>query len=212
MDKKRIVVVDDHPIFRAGLIQALELEEEFDVVGQGTSGVEAVSLAQDHRPDMVLLDITMDQSGVEGITKILEASPATSVVMLTASEKADDVARSLELGAVSYVLKGTTARDLLAILHEIFAGSDYISPRLFSGLINRQAAQASTPEQQALAALTAQEARVLRLVSQGMSNSEIARNLAVQEKTVKFHLSNIFTKLAVRNRVQAALLARQEWG
>ncbi|WP_417584373.1 response regulator [Pelagibacterium sp.] len=211
MSKQRIVIVDDHPIFRSGLTQTLELEPDFDVVAQGESGTEAIVLAGRHRPDMLLLDVAMATGGVDVIPDVLKVSPNTLVVMLTASTKVNDVSRSLDLGAVSYLLKGTTARELLNAVKEIFDGRVQISPRLLGDLISQQQIHSLSPEQEAIAKLTDQEARVLRLVSQGFSNAEIGRTLEVQEKTVKFHLSNIFEKLAVRNRVEAALLAQRVW-
>lgn len=211
MSKRRIVIVDDHPIFRSGLTQTLELEPDFDVVAQGESGTEAVTLAGRHRPDMLLLDVAMITGGVDAIADVLKVSPNTLVVMLTASARVSDVSRSLDLGAVSYLLKGTTANELLHSIKEIFDGRVQISPRLLGDLMSQQQIHALSPEQEAIARLTHREARVLRLVSQGFSNAEIGKTLEVQEKTVKFHLSNIFDKLEVRNRVEAALLAQRAW-
>lgn len=211
MDRRSIVIIDDHPIFRSGLVQTLELDPALEVVAQGDSGTDAVRLAAEHRPDMMLLDVTMQSGGIDAVPDIIRTSPNTLVVMLTASENAKDVSRSLDLGAVSYLLKGATASELLASINAILRGSIEISPRLLGDLFNHQQVHAQTADQEAIARLTSQELKVLRLVSQGLSNAEIGRTLDVQEKTIKFHLSNIFDKLEVRNRVEAAILGQRAW-
>lgn len=209
-DPASVIVVDDHPIFRGGLLQTLELDGDLSVVAEGSSAAEAIRLAAQYQPDLMLLDVAMSDSGIDAIGAICAASPQTLVVMLTASEHEDDVARALSAGAAGYVLKGTTANQLLAIIGDIRQGNAHVSLRAMSRLAASQgrAAPASDP---ALASLSPQEARVLRLVAQGMNNREIGQQLKVQEKTVKFHLSNVFSKLGVRNRVEASLKARRGW-
>ena len=211
MARRTIVVVDDHPIFRSGVVQVLELNDTIDVVAEGATVEDAVALAREHRPNMMLLDIAMGQRGVDAIPRVLAESPDTAVVMLSASEDVDDVSQSLELGAVSYILKGTSGNELLNIVDKVFAGQIHISPRVLGGLVSQQGGRVTTPERAALERLTKTEEKVLRHVSRGMSNSEVADRIGVQEKTIKFHLSNVFSKLAVRNRVEATLLAKKGW-
>ena len=119
MARRTIVVVDDHPIFRSGVVQVLELNDTIDVVAEGATVEDAVALAREHRPNMMLLDIAMGQRGVDAIPRVLAESPDTAVVMLSASEDVDDVSQSLELGAVSYILKGTSGNELLDIVRSI---------------------------------------------------------------------------------------------
>ncbi len=208
-----IVVVDDHPIFRNGLVQVLRLDPEFRVLGEGDSASQAVELAAVHQPDLLLLDVTMRDSGIDAIEGIRLASPHTRIAMLTASEHELDITRALNAGAAGYLLKGTTANELLAILHDLIDGKTHISGRAMSRLVD---AQRRDTAQSALSApldvLSPQEARVLRLVAKGLNNREIGNELGIQEKTIKFHMSNVFNKLNVRNRVEASLVARRGWG
>ena len=207
-----IVIVDDHPIFRAGLVQTLLDEPGFRVVGQGASAREAIDLVRDLTPDVLLLDASMEDSGLDRIGDIVAVHPSVRIIILTASKDDDDVARALEAGVFGYVLKGLTARELVNVVHSVRAGQSYISPGAMGGLravlktgTGNAAGEAQHP------ALSTQESHVLRLVARGLSNKEIGAQLKVTEKTVKFHLSNVFAKLHVRNRVEATLRARQIW-
>lgn len=207
-----IVIVDDHPIFRTGLAQVLEMEPDFSVVGEGGCADEAVELAGRLAPDLMLLDVSMSDSGIERIGDIMRASPDTRIVMLTASRNDDDIARTLEAGVSGYVLKGTTGRELIDIVRTVRDGQTYISPQAMGGL---WAALKAGPDHDAqksqFASLSRQEVQVLRLLARGLNNREIGNHLGVTEKTVKFHLSNVFSKLNVRNRVEASILARRAW-
>lgn len=203
-----IVVIDDHPIFRNGLVQVLQLDPSFEVLAEGDSASQAVELARQHKPALLLLDVTMADSGIDAIDGILQASPNTRIAMLTASEQAADITRALSAGAAGYLLKGTTANELLSILHELIDGKTHISSRAMSRLVDDQR---RTTNHSALDTLSPQEGRVLRLVAKGRNNREIGDELGIQEKTIKFHLSNVFTKLNVRNRVEASLAARRGW-
>jgi two-component system, NarL family, nitrate/nitrite response regulator NarL len=211
-EKVSIVIVDDHPIFRSGLVQTLALEPGFSVVAEGSSAEEAVALVRAFKPDILLLDVSMSDSGIDRIAQIMTIHPQVRVIVVTASQNDNDIARALEAGVPGYVLKGTTGRELIDIVHLVHAGQSYISPRAMSGLWAALKGGAGHDEHQAqIASLSRQEVHVLRLVAQGLNNKEIGAQLGVTEKTVKFHLSNVFAKLHVRNRVEASILARQAW-
>jgi DNA-binding NarL/FixJ family response regulator len=205
----RVVVVDDHPMFRAGLIQAITTEGEFSVVGEGSSAAEAVELVRSLRPNVLLLDSRMSDSGIERIGEILAVYPELRIVMVTASGDEGDVARALDAGVSGYVLKGTTATEMCKILRSIVAGENYIAPDLMKGLWG--ALKTRTRQAEDDAKLSKREAEVLQLLARGMNNREIGLKLDVTEKTVKFHLSNVFAKLHVRNRVEASIIARRIW-
>lgn len=207
-DPISVIVVDDHSLFRAGVIQSLQLDDRIRVVGEGGTGQDAVNLAVAHSPDVALIDISMPGDGIAAARGIAEKARSTRVVMLTVSENDDDVMRSLEAGAVGYILKGIRASDLLVAVKSVAAGGSFLSPdlavRLLAGTQTKRKASK-------LAGLSRQERRTLRLVASGLSNREVGEQLGIAEKTVKFHLASIFAKLDVRNRVEASLLAREEW-
>jgi RNA polymerase sigma factor (sigma-70 family) len=204
-----VVVIDDHSLFRAGVIQTLDLDPDIEVVGEGGTGDAAVELAERLRPDIILLDISMPGSGIEAARKIAARAGAPRVIMLTVSEDDDNVIAALEAGAVGYILKGIESVHLIAAVKNVAAGDSFVSPnltlRLLSGV--REKLMPS-----ALDCLSEQEKRTLQLVAKGMSNREVGAKLGILEKTVKFHMTRIMAKLKVRNRVEASLLAQKEWG
>ncbi|THV12582.1 response regulator [Rhizobium rhizophilum] len=194
----RVAVVDDHPLFRDGVTRTLR-ELGFDVVAQGSNGEDAVSLAEQTRPDLILLDISMPGGGLATISKVLHRAPNVKIVMLTASEDGEHVRQALQLGACGYVLKGTGADGLAQILLSVANGEHYVPPGLSARLI-MDAGQ--TVE---LHALTDREIEVMELVAIGSSNKIVARQLGLQEKTVKRHMTSILAKLGASNRTEAAL-------
>ena len=207
-----VVVVDDHPIFRAGLIQAISTEGDIDVVGEGESGEEALELVCVLEPDILLLDAWMKDSGLSHVSEIVMARASTRVVMVTASENQDDIAKALEAGVSGYVLKGTTGPEMRSIIRAIHAGENYIPPGLLGLLLNvLQEKSVEQHQYDVSAKLSRQETQVLQQLSYGLSNKEIGQRLSVTERTIKFHLSNIFAKLGVRNRVEASIIARKMW-
>lgn len=208
-ERVSVVVVDDHPLFRAGVIQTRGLDETIEVVGEGGSEAEALDLATSHRPDIILLDISMSGNGVETARELAKLKNAPRVVMLTVSEKDDDIMRALDAGAIGYVLKGIGASDLIGAVKSFAAGESFVSPNLTLRLLaNAKEKAAAGP----LSLLTSQEERTLRLVAMGLSNREVGARLGILEKTVKYHMTKIMEKLKVRNRVEAALVAQQVWG
>ena len=210
-DKVTIVVADDHPLYREGVVRTLTEQPDLDVVGEGAGADEAVSLVAAHLPDLVLLDISMPGGGLPAARRIAEAFPAVKIVMLTVSEQDDDVHEALKAGALGYVLKGVGAADLVRVVRDVASGSSYVSPALAARLlkeVGEPGGKTAHPSGR-LAALTDREREILEHVADGMSNKEVARALDLQEKTVKHYMTNILKKLQVRNRVEAAILARE---
>ncbi len=210
-DKVKLVIADDHPLYRDGVVRTLTKEPDLDVVGEGASADEAVSLVRTHLPDLVLLDISMPGGGLSAARRIAEAFPAIKIVMLTVSERDDDVHEALKAGALGYVLKGVGGAELVRVVRDAAKGSAYVSPELAARLlkeVGEPSVKAARPAD-LLATLTAREREVLEHVADGKSNKEVARVLDLQEKTVKHYMTNILKKLRVRNRVEAAILAHE---
>lgn len=207
-----IVVVDDHPMFRAGLIQAVCVDGDIALIGEGRSASEAINLVRNLRPDILLLDARMSDSGVDSIGAVLLAHPHTRIIMVTASEDERDIARALEAGVSGYVLKGTTGPDMRTIIRSVNAGENFIPPGIIGRLLTVLKDKADdTQRHERIASLSRQEIQALQHLALGLNNREIGVRLGVTERTVKFHLSNIFAKLGVRNRVEASNVARTVW-
>lgn len=206
-----LVVADDHPLYREGVVRFLAEQPDFKVVGEGASADEAVSLVASHGPDIVLLDISMPGGGLSAASRIAAEFPAVKVVMLTVSEHDEDVHEALQTGAMGYVLKGVGGAELVRMVREIAAGSSYVSPSLAAQLLKAAGGSGakSVSSSDKLAALTDREKQILEHVAEGMSNKQVARVLDLQEKTVKHHMTSILKKLEVRNRVEAAILAQR---
>jgi DNA-binding NarL/FixJ family response regulator len=202
----RVVVVDDHPMFRAGVVASLAAEAGVEVLGEGSSAEEAVRLAEQHAPDICLLDIVMPGGGLNAARDITAALPATRVVMLTVSEDEDDLLAAMKAGASGYVLKGAAASELVDVLRKVHAGDVYVAPGLAWGLLREMSRPRSAP----LDELSVREREVLELVAEGLSNHEIGDRLGLAEKTIKHYMTSILGKLRVRSRVEAALLAYRE--
>jgi DNA-binding NarL/FixJ family response regulator len=205
-DRIRIVVADDHPMFRAGVVTSLAAQPDIEVVGEGASAAEAFRLVEQHSPDVALLDIAMPGGGLAAAREITAASPATRVVMLTVSEDEDDLLAAMKAGASGYVLKGAAASELINVLRTVNAGEVYVAPGLAWGLLREMSRPKSAP----LEELSAREREVLELVAAGLSNQEIGDRLSLAEKTIKHYMTSILSKLRVRSRVEAALLAYRE--
>jgi DNA-binding NarL/FixJ family response regulator len=200
----RVVVADDHPLFREGVITSLQAVPDIVVVGQAADADEALRVVREELPDVALLDVTMPGSGIDAARKIAVACPATRIVMLTVSEDEDDLLAAMKAGASGYVLKGVSARDLASVVRSVSSGDVYVAPSLAFGLLREMSSpRPSDP----LAELSARERQVLELVASGLSNQEIGSKLGLAEKTIKHYMTNILTKLQVRSRVEAALLA-----
>lgn len=211
-ERVTVVVVDDHPLYRSGVVATLA-DDGFEVVAQGASAGEAVSLAQKFHPDIILLDISMPGNGVEAARQITLLAPDIAIAMLTASEADDDIMSALEAGAKGYILKGVGADELVAVVSGIARGESYVSPGLAARLLVtlKTRRESVAPTNSPLDSLTTREEQILRLVSQGLSNKEVGRELDLQEKTVKHYMTNVLQKLHARNRVEAAMLAKDVW-
>lgn len=207
----RIVVVDDHPMFRTGLIQAVTVEGDISAVGEGGSAAEAVELVAALRPDVLLLDAQMSDDGLQRIPDIALAHPETRIVVVTASEDESDISRALEAGVHGYVLKGTTGSDMRSIVRQVNKGESVIPKDMFGRLMGMLKTKSAALGHEGEAKLSRQETQVLQYLARGLSNREIGARLEITERTVKFHLSNTFSKLHVRNRVEASIVARRRW-
>jgi len=208
----RTILADDHPIFRDGLVRSLAESGAFDILGTAGTASEVVALAEAHLPALAILDVSMPGGGVEAARRIRAVAPATRIAMLTASESDRDVAEALGAGAIGYVLKGVAAAELVAILTGVAAGEAHVSPALAGRVLRDLERQRSASARRPIDDLSRREADILRRVARGMSNREVAAGLGLQEKTVKHYMTLILEKLEARNRVEAALIAREAWG
>lgn len=203
----RIIIVDDHPLMREGITLALQRQAEIEIVGEGSNGQEAVSLAMRLQPDIVLMDILMpDVSGLDALAKIESVAPRSKVIMLTASEDAENLIASIRSGAKGYLLKGARGEDLAYAIRSVHRGNTYIAPELVVHVIN---SLADDPDPTPFSSLTSREHEVLILVARGLSNREVGQELKLAEKTIKHYMTAIMQKLNVRSRVEAALLAQK---
>ena len=198
----RILIADDHAVVRQGLHMFLGLDPEMQVVGEATDGAEAVNLARELKPDLVLMDLLMPvMDGIAATGIIRRELPDTEVLALTSVLEDASVVGAIRAGAIGYLLKDTSSDDLCNAIKAAAAGQVQIEPRAMARLM-REVRAPDNPEP-----LTERETDVLRLLAQGQSNKEIAHNLSVSEKTVKSHVSSILRKLDVPSRTQAALYA-----
>lgn len=209
MAEIRIAVIDDHPLFREGVIRSLGEIDGFHIVAEGGSRDEALQIVADRCPDVMLMDISMPGNGLDAVAGALQACPELKIVMLTVSEANDDIAKALKLGAKGYVLKGIGSRALADVIRSVQSGESYVSPslsaRLFAGLSQPGPVD---EKQDLMAELTEREHQVLKLVASGLSNKRVALQLDLHEKTVKHHMTRILAKLKVSNRTEAALALR----
>jgi len=202
----RILVADDHPLFREGVVHSLAAEPGLTVVGQAASGEDALRLARDLLPDVVLLDIGMPGwGGIIAAEKITTACPAAKIVMLTVMEDEDKLLASFKVGARAYVLKGVSAHELANVVRSVSQGEVYVTPSLAAGIL-LTLTRPQVPRDP-LEELTERESEILKLVVQGLTNREIGDRLHLSEKTIKHYITNILEKLHVRSRVEAAMLA-----
>ncbi len=203
----RVAVIDDHPLFREGVTRSLSEIDGFEIVAEGSSKDDALSIAENMHPHVMLLDISMPGGGLNAIPLILEAVPQQKIIMLTVSEANDDVMTALNGGAKGYVLKGIGSRALADVIRAVASGESYVAPTLSAKLLSNRSG-AETIKADLVESLTAREQEVLHLVASGMSNKLVARKLDLHEKTVKHHMTQIMTKLGVANRTQAAMVLR----
>lgn len=227
MDKRqqelRIVIVDDHQLFREGVKRILEMEEDFKVVGEGADGGEAALLAEEHKPDVLLMDINMPNiNGVSAAENVISVSPSKRVIMLSIHDDEGYVYRTLRSGASGYLLKEMGTSDLVDAVRVVASGGAYIHPKVTGKLIeefrrlseNEGTAERSfsvdesqTIDPKVIESLTRREREVLQLMAEGKSNRAIGEFLFISEKTVKNHVSSILQKLNVQDRTQAVVIS-----
>ena len=198
----RILVADDHPIVRSGIVALISLDPGIEVIGEAADGEELVRLAAELSPDIVLTDLRMPRmEGAEATARILAADPSTRVIVLTTYENDDSILAAIEAGASGYLLKAAPQEEILAGIRSVARGEVALAPRIAAILVSRVRAPAPT--------LTTRETEVLALVARGLSNPEIARHLHLGEATVKTHLLHVFEKLHVNDRTRAVTLAME---
>jgi DNA-binding NarL/FixJ family response regulator len=219
----RIVLIDDHQLFREGLKRILEMEPDFKVIGEGADGGAASLLAEEHKPDVILMDINMpNMNGVSAAEKVSEVSPETRVIILSIHDDEGYVYRTLRSGASGYLLKEMEADDLVEAVRVVAKGGSYVHPKVTGKLIDefrRLSEQerlsnhsvtydsSGAPNQRLIESLTRREREVLQLMAEGKSNRAIGEHLYISEKTVKNHVSSILQKLDVQDRTQAVVIS-----
>jgi DNA-binding NarL/FixJ family response regulator len=213
-DPIRVLVVDDHALFRRGLEMVLEQEEDIEVVGEASDGAEAVAKAADAVPDVVLMDVRMPRrSGIEACTAIKETVPSAQIIMLTISDEEADLYEAIKAGAIGYLLKEISIEEVASAIRAVHGGQSLISPSMASKLLNEFASMIKRgDERQQVPAprLTDREMEVLRLVAKGLNNRDIAKQLFISENTVKNHIRNILEKLQLHSRMEAVVYAVRE--
>jgi two-component system, NarL family, nitrate/nitrite response regulator NarL len=207
----RIVIADDHPIFRDGLKRLLEAERELKVIGEACDGVEAVKLARQFKPEILLLDLAMPRRpGLEALREMSSDSSSVRVILLTAAVERQQIVEALQLGARGVVLKDSATQILLKSIRAVMSGEYWVGRESVSNLVQYLRTlidSANTPPQKKKYGLTPRELEIISAVVAGYANKEIAQHFKISEDTVKHHLSNIFDKLGVSTRLELALFA-----
>ncbi len=210
----RVLIADDQALFRRGLYVVLGTEEHIEVVAEAADGEEAIALAAELVPDVVLMDVRMPRiNGIEAARRIRQDNPATKVVMLTVSDDEEDLYEAVKAGANGYLLKEISVEEVAKAIRVVVQGQSLISPTMASKLLtefNNLAKKAEERQQYPTPTLTTRELEVLKLVAKGMSNREIADALYISENTVKNHVRNILEKLHLHSRMEAVIYAVRE--
>lgn len=209
MDQFHVLIADDHPLFRKGLRALLSATPDFDIVGEATTGQEAVELAAELQPDVILMDLQMPGiNGVEATRQILHTSPHIRILVVTLFEDDASVFTALRAGARGYVLKDAQEEEMLRAIRAVGSGEAIFSPVVATRLIDYFAMPRPNIAQELFPTLTEREREILQLIARGSSNSDIAKHLSLSGKTVSNYISNIFGKLQVTDRAQAVIRAR----
>ena len=211
--KWRLVLVDDHTLFRDGLRTILQLEDDIEVIADVESAEDLVELVWQTKPDLVLLDIRMPQgNGLDAVPAVVRINPETRVLVLTASDEQSEHVRALMLGAKGVVLKDSARQTLMDAIRTVCRGGFWIDPRMRRGVVGEAAqdeAGGAGRDARGSSGLTDRELEIVRLVASGQKNREVSAALAISERTVKAHLQNVFQKLGVRDRVALVMYALQ---
>ena len=202
-DVIRVAIVDDHPMFREGVVHVLKSVDGIEIVAEGSTAEEAVAIAQERAPNVMLLEVAIAGGGIAAAQSVARVSPNTRIIMLTVSEDQEHVASALRAGARGYILKESSGSDLISVVQTIASGDSYVAPNLAARLLTRK--KERTGADGYLDHLTADEAKVVAFLRRGMSNKEIAKASNWTERKVKHRLTNIMQKLNVRNRVEVVL-------
>jgi DNA-binding NarL/FixJ family response regulator len=206
----RVLIADDHPVFRDGVRGVLATMGTAEVVAEAATGTDAVQAAADLQPDVVVMDLHMPElGGIEATRRIVGASPHIAVLVLTMSEDDDSVFAAMQAGARGYLVKGAGPADIVRAVRSVASGDAIFGPGIAERVLRFFAAARSSAQPPAFPSLTDREREVLELVARGEGNAPIAHKLAVSQKTVRNHVSNIFLKLQVADRAQAIVRARQ---
>jgi two-component system NarL family response regulator len=213
-DAIRVLIVDDHALFRRGLQMVLEGEADIDVVGEASDGHEAIERAEATTPDVVLMDVRMPKrSGIEATRTIKDTLPSTKILMLTISDEEADLYEAIKAGASGYLLKEISIEEVATAVRQVQAGQSLISPSMASKLLNEFAAMVKRRDERTQMPgprLTERELEVLKLVAKGMNNRDIGAELFISENTVKNHVRNILEKLHLHSRMEAVVYAVRE--
>jgi len=209
MERIRILIADDHPVFRYGLRALLSAEPTTEVVGEATTGEEVIAKASSLQPDVILMDLNMpDVNGIEATRRILETTPHISILVLTMFDDDASIFAAMRAGARGYLLKGTEGEETVRAIHVVSSGEAIFSPVIAQRLMQYFEAPRPTVPPQAFPELTEREREILTLIAQGYTNMAIAEKLVLSPKTVRNHVSNIFSKLQVADRAEAIIRAR----
>ena len=209
-ERIRVLVADDHAAFRAGLVALLETVDDIDLAGEAASGDEAVAAVASRHPDVVLMDVNMPGlDGIEATRRIVDGSPHVAILVLTMHDDADTVFAAVRAGARGYLLKGAQRAELVRAVRAVAAGDAIFGPAVARRLVDFFARPAPRPDPEAFPELTEREREILELIARGRSNAEITSALGLAPKTVRNHVSNIFSKLQVRDRAEAIVRARE---
>ncbi|MCA1727628.1 MAG: response regulator transcription factor [Actinobacteria bacterium] len=213
-DTLKVLIADDHALFRRGLLMVLEDEPDLEVVGEAGDGVEAVQKATELMPDVVLMDVRMPKhSGIEATAAIKDAMPHVKILMLTISDEEADLYDAIKAGASGYLLKEISIEEVAEAIRSVWAGQSRLSPSMASKLLNEfhaMSKRAEEPEEVRAPRLTDREMEVLGLVAQGLNNRDISKELFISENTVKNHIRNILEKLHLHSRMEAVVYAVRE--
>jgi DNA-binding NarL/FixJ family response regulator len=208
--RTRVLIVDDHPSFRSGLRALIETAPDLEVVGEAASGESAVREAATSQPDVILMDIDMPGlDGIEATRRIVDAQPHVAIVVLTMLEDDDSVFAAVRAGARGYLLKGAQRPEILRAVRAAASGEAIFGPGVARRLVDFFARPAPSADPDAFPELTEREREILELIARGHSNAEITQALVLSPKTVRNHVSNIFSKLQVRDRAEAIVRARE---
>lgn len=207
--KIRIVVVDDHPLYRQGVVQSLQNSDRFEVLDEGATAADAIRLVAQHAPDLLLLDLHLPGGGLEAARAIRATQSRTRIVVLSVVEDMNCVAQAFQIGVSGYLLKGISGSELVRTVEAAAAGELCVAPVLLGHLLSHLSGSASVQSEGKQIRFAVREEQILELLAQGKSNKEIAFQVGISEKTVKYYLTNIMKKLHVRNRVEVAIFVAQ---